>query len=228
MLQLCLSMKHRRLNEAGSLILPFIVVFLLLLGSLGFAAWAFAGRQDFKNNVDVKIAVAVKKAVAAEGVRKDAEAAEAAKSPLKNYKGPETFASVSFDYPRTWSAYVSEVGTGNTPINGYFNPNFVPDLTSVGVAWALRVQVINTSYAQLLKGFDNNVKNGKVTATPFRAAKVPDTLGTILTGTITSNNKTGTLVLVPVRDKTIEIWTEGTDYANDFNNTILPSFSFEP
>lgn len=220
----------RKLNQSGSLLIPFIIVLVLMLGSAGFGAWAFMGRQDYKNNSDAKSAAAVKKAVEAASIKKEAEFAEASKSPYKSYKGPATFGSISFQYPKTWSAFITEVATNSNPINGYFNPDYVPDISQAGAAMALRVLVVNSNYSQLLKNFDSQVKQGTITAAPFKAEKVPSTLGSMLTGIIDNSKPTTTItmVMLPVRDKTIQIWTEGPDHVNDFNKIIMPSFSFEP
>lgn len=218
-------MKHRSHNEAGSLLLPLVVVFVLLLGSLGFGAWAFIGRQDYKTNSDKKAAAVAKKAVVVESARKDAEFAEKEKSPSKTYAGPATYGSLKFDYPKTWSAYISE--TGKSPaVDGYFSPNFVPDLLS-GTLFALRIQIVNTEYVTVLKTFDSSVKTGKTSVSAYRAPKVQSALGSIIVGAI-DNKREGTLVILPLRDKTIKIWTEGNDYVNDFNNTVLSSLTFIP
>ena len=220
----------RKLDQKGSLLIPFILVLVLMLGATGFGIWAFIGRQDYKTNSDAKSAIAVKQALAVEDVKKDAAFAEAEKSPFKTYKGPETFGSIFFQYPKIWSAYISEVANNSTPINGYLNPDYVPDTTQSGASMALRVQVINTSYPLLLRGFDSAVQRGTVTVAPFKAAKVPNTLGSLVTGVVDTSrqNTTITMVMLPVRDKTIELWTEGPDHVDDFNKIILPSFSFVP
>lgn len=216
----------RKLNQAGSLVLPFIIVFVLLLGSLGFAAWAFTSRQDYKNNSDKKAAAAAEEAVKAEDVKKDAEFAEKEKSPLKTYVGPATFGSLTIQYPKTWSAYISE-GNAAQPIDGYFNPDFVPNITSQSTNFALRIKIVNSDYTTVMKTFDANVAIGKAHVTAYRPAKVQNVLGSMISGTVAAN-KQGTMVVLPLRDKTIELWTEGADYVNDFNNTILPNLTFVP
>jgi hypothetical protein len=41
-------------------------------------------------------------------------------------------------------------------------------------------------------------------------------------------NETVDMVVLPLRDKTLQLWTEGTQFENDFNNNILANFSFSP
>jgi len=216
----------RKLNQTGSMLVPLVIAVVLLLGSLGFGMWAFLGRQDYKNNSDAKAKVAAAKAVRAEDVKKDAAFAEAEKSPLKTYTGPATYGSLTLLYPKTWSAYISEGSRSANVVDGYFSPNFVPDIQS-STSFALRIQVVSSDYATILKSFEATVKAGKTTVAAFRAPKVPGTLGSVVSGVLDSK-KSGTMVLLPLRDKTIKVWTEGGDYLNDFNNTILPNLTFVP
>ncbi len=216
----------RKLNETGSLLAPLLIAVVLLFASLGFGAWAFMSRQDYKNNSDKKSAAAAAEAANVEAKKKDAEFAETEKSPYKTYTGPSTFGTVSFQYSKKWSAYVSESGKGAALIDGYFSPDFVPDITS-DKQFALRVQVVNTSYEAVLKAFETSVKTGKITVAAFRADKVPSVLGSKLSGAL-DPKKNGTMVLFPLRDKTLKVWTEGADSLNDFNTIILPSLTFVP
>jgi hypothetical protein len=218
-------MKKLGSSENGSLVLPLVIVSVFLVGSLGFGIWAFMGRADYKDNSDQKVTAAVKVAVAAEDVKKDAAFAEKEKSPVKSYTASSSLGSLSFQYPKTWSAYIVESSGGQT-LDGYFSPNIVPDIKS-DTSFALRIQIVNTSYAAVLKTFDTNTKNGKVAAAAYRAPKVNESLGTMLTGLI-DTKKQGVLVLLPLRDKTIRIWTEGEDFRGDFNDIVLANLTFVP
>ncbi|HET6924909.1 MAG TPA: hypothetical protein VFH39_03715 [Candidatus Saccharimonadales bacterium] len=84
-------------NQSGAinvLLLPLIIAVLLLIAAGSFGYWAYSGRQDYKNNVDAKIAVAVANAVKAEDVKKAAEYVEASKQPLRTYVGPEQYGAL--------------------------------------------------------------------------------------------------------------------------------------
>jgi hypothetical protein len=208
-------------------LIPFIIVLLLFIGAGAFGIWAFVSRQDYKNNVQAKIDTAVQIATQQNSATKDKEFAEKEKLPLKSYQGPAAFGSLVVMYPKTWSAYVNEQqqGQSSTPIDGYFNPSFVPATTSQA-SYALRVQVLNSSYTNELKKYDSLVKTGKVKATPYVPAKVQTVTGMRLDGEI-ATGKTGAMVIVPMRDKTLKLWTESNTYMGDFNNIILPNYSFE-
>jgi hypothetical protein len=112
-------------------------------------------------------------------------------------------------------------------VDGYFQPDFVPSINSQTAAFALRLQVVQQTYDQALMQFSSLAKQGKVTVTPFKAAKVPSVVGVRIDGQIFPSKK-GSMILLPLRDKTFKLWTESDSFTPDFNNNILPNFSFSP
>jgi hypothetical protein len=211
---------------ANILIGPFILTVILFLAAAGFGAWAYSGMQDYKTNADQKIAVAVADAKKTEDTAKDAEFAQKEKYPLQSYTGPSTYGSVTLTYPKSWSAFVTEQPTGTAVVDGYFYPHIVPGFYS-GTSYALRVQIVQQTYSNEIHKYDGPLRSGKAQATPYRFAKQPDILGTRIDGLLTPTQK-GSVVMVPIRDKTLEIWTEADTYVNDFNTIILPSVAFTP
>lgn len=214
----------RKLDEKGDLLLPLVAVIVLLLGSLGFAVWAFMGRQDYKNNTDEKISEAVAVAEQALTIKKDAEYAEAAKSPYVTYQGPGAFGTLTIPHPRTWSVYADQQGRSSQPVDGFMHPGFVS--ADENTNYALRFQVIEQTYDAVLKTFDGAVKQGKVAVAGYSLPLVQSVLGSRLEGEVVSK-KQGVMVLLPLRDKTIKFWTEGSEYGADFEE-ILKQFSFIP
>ena len=188
-------------------------------------------RTDYKTNSDKKSAVAVTKALADQKVKADAEYAEKDKLPYVTYSGPTTSGSIKMQYPRTWSAYITEDAAGSTPIDAYVHPGFVPNIQDINVSFALRMQVINSTYTDALRQFDSNITQGTIRLEPFAFPGVTASLGSKLTGAIKpgSDKVQGTMVLMPLRDKTIKIWTESNSaFGNDFNTAVLANFSFVP
>jgi hypothetical protein len=219
----------KALNQRGDmnvLLIPFILMTLFFLGASGFALWAFTSREDYKNNSDQKVAAAVEVAKQETATAKDNEFVEKEKYPLKPYVGPATFGSVSIQYPKTWSAYVNESGSGNTPLNGYFHPNFVPG-TDSGTGFALRIEVSEASYPDELRRFDGAARSGMVRVNPYAAPKVPGVVGARVDGEIISKKK-GSMVLLPLRDKTLKVWTEADQFQKEYNEIILASLTFTP
>lgn len=219
----------KRLDQVGmvdSWLVAFVVTLTLFVAAAGFGGWAFMSRNDYKTNVDAKISEAVAAAEKATSAKKDVEFVEKEKEPFRNYTGPVTFASVSITYPKTWSAYVDEAGKGASIIDGYFNPAVVPGLTS-GSNIAVRLQVLNASFATQVATYNQQVKNNSVRVTPYRPAKVPSVTGVRIDGEI-FKGKQGSMIIVPVRDKTVKVWTEASQFVGDLDKIILPSLTFIP
>lgn len=193
----------------------------LLFTTLIFALWAFAGRQSYKNDVDKKIAVAVaadKKVTQAADAQK---AAEDAKQPFKEFAGPSTYGSLHVKYPKTWNSYVST--TSGLPANVYFQPDFIPDIANPNTLFALRVIISPNAYSTEVAQFAAST----AAVSAYSLPNVPSVVGLKVDGAIVGG-KTGSMVLLPLRDKTIELWTESPQYLDDFNNSILPNVTFSP
>lgn len=217
-----------RSNQRGfnTLLVPMIISIILLLVIAGFAVWAFMSRQDYKDNTDQKIEAAVTVAVKEANAEKDNEFAEKEKNPLATYQGPSNLGSVVIKYPKTWSAYVDESGRGKSPLDGYFHPTTVPGLQS-GTAYALRIEVIEKSFADEVKSYDSRINSGKTTAKAYQPVNVKNVVGLRVEGEL-SSSQTGRMVVLPLRDKTIKLYTESDQYYDDFDKYVLPNFSFIP
>lgn len=216
-------------GEINILLIPFIFLVLFFIAAAGFGLWAFSERESYRTDVETKIAAAEKVAREEQSIVKDKEHAEADKLPLKSYVGPEPFGSVTVFYPKTWSGYVVDTGTSNQPLDGYFQPGVVPNVGNIGSTFALRVQVVNQQYSKLITTMNSAVNNKTVTATPYAFPRVPSVVGVRFEGTIVPAKKiTGTMIMVPLRDKTLQVWTESPTYGSDFNTHILPNVTFSP
>ncbi len=216
--------KHNQDGAVNVLLLPLILATLFLIGALAFGFWAFGERQDYKNNVDQKISVAVAVARKQEWLVKDKQYAEAAKLPLKTYNGPEQYGSIVLQYPKTWSAYVVTGTNSDASLDGYFHPDVVPDVNAENSAFALRLEVVDSSYSEVL---DEYKDAEGVTIAPYALPKLPKVIGVRISGQI-EENKQGSVIVLPVRDKTLKVYTESEAYLNDFNTNILPNLTFSP
>lgn len=218
----------RQEGSINATLVSLIVAVVLLLGTAIFGAWAYAGRQDYKENSDQKsraaVAVAVKQTEADDAVKY----AEEAKNPLKTYVGPEAFGAVTVVYPKTWSTYVIERdNSGGTPLNNYFHPDVVPNVDNPDSTYSLRVKIEQRPYSSVVEGYKGQVKQGKLTSQAYKLPKVEGVEGIRLDGQITAK-KQGSLIILPLRNLTLEISTESNQYLPDFNNIILPNLSFSP
>ena len=207
-------------------IIAIVLLSLFCIALASFGVWAYTGRQDYKNNVDGKIAQAVKLAVQQEGTLKDKQFVELQKLPLKSYQGPPEYGSINVQYPKTWSAFITKSDGSSTPIDGYLHPDVVPGLQS-GTAFALRIQVLSQPYDQVMQSFGQQAVTGKLAVAGYRAPKVPGVLGSRIDGAINTGQQ-DSMVVFPLRDKTLEISTQSSEFLNDFNNNILANLTFSP
>lgn len=185
--------------------------------------------RDYKNNTDKKINQAL---IAKSGqLQTQAQNAFDAVNTYR-YDGSPTYGSVTFRYPKTWSAYV-DTTSSSEPINGYFNPSVVPSVQSK-TAMALRVELLNQDYSQVVSSLSSNITSGLITSKAYVPPKlkgVPNvTPGLYLTGHINPQDQTqsGSMVVIKVRDKTLEVYTESADYQSDFDNIVLAGLTFAP
>lgn len=213
---------HRPWGLIGTL----VIFVLLFLGAAGAGFWAYNERQQYKNESDKITAKAVAAAKQQEATKKDNEFTEKEKFPLKTFEGPDTYGGLDIVYPKTWSAYVVQADQTSAPVDGYFHPGHVPGVKS-GTAFALRVQVINQTYDQEMKQFEGKVKSGKVKVIAYTPKNVAGVVGSRVDGEI-NNGQKNTMILLPVRDKTIKLSTEAPQFLGDFEKIILENLKFTP
>ncbi len=208
------------------LIISFVLAVLMFLGAAGFGVWAYGQRNDYRDNVAQKVTAGVEALRSDIDAEKTKEFLEKEKNPYRQYSGPAQYGGIEIMYPKTWSAYVSEADKGSTPVDGYFHPDFVPD-TGSGAGFALRLEVIEKPYDKVLVSYESSAKKGLVQISPYSPAKVPTVLGVRINGEIVKGHQ-GSLVLLPLRDKTIRISTLSPEFVGDFDNIILPNLVFTP
>lgn len=220
-------MKHNQVGAVNVLVIPLIVSVLLFIAAAVFGYWAYSGRQDYKNNVDQKISAAVATAKQQQQNQDNQTFAKEEEQPLKTYTGPQEYGAIVVNYPKTWSSYVDSTGNGQALVDGYFYPGTVPSISGSNSVFALRVQVIGTSYSEELQNYTGEQQSGQAAVVPYSLPKVPSVVGVKVTGQLSDGNS-GTMIILPERNNTIEIWTDGTQFLSDFNNNILANFSFSP
>lgn len=217
------SKKH---HGNKSFLIPFVITLLATFTFIGLFIWAFMGMQDWKNNTTPKIDAAVKVAVQQESSRKDNEFLEKEKSPVKTFKGSDTFGGITFSYPKTWSAYVVQVEKSATPLDAYLHPDVVPDVAGK-TAYALRVRVLDKTYDAHLKTLEGKIKQGKITLVAYNPLKHKEIVGARLDGEI-NTGQIDHMIVLPLRDKTIEISTESDQFKADFEKIVLETLDFTP
>lgn len=208
------------------LLIGLIVAVVLLIGAIVFGVWSFMERQTYKNETDRIVAEEVEAAVAANTETLEAEFEQREKEPLTTYSGPSALGSIRISYPKTWSAHAIENDRGNTPLEGYFHPNYVPDVSG-DENIALSIEVVNRDYESSISQFDRAVNRNEVSVSPIDAVNVSGVLGTRIDGEIDRDTQ-GSVVLFELRDKTLVLRTESNEFIDDFNSIILENLEFNP
>lgn len=214
--------KRAQAGSAAGVFLVFMTLGFIL--STAFGIWAFVGMQDNKTNLDKKVAAATEVAVQKAESDKDAEFAELEKNPFRKYTGSQTYGTLSFEFPKSWNAYVEEKER-DILLNFYAHPGVIPGLGD-NVNFAFRAEIIDTSYQKKLQDYERLQKDNKVTVEPYRPKLVDGVLGVIVKGKV-YKEKQGVLVVLPQRDKTFMFWTESPEYEADFTK-ILETLTFIP
>ena len=216
---------HSQRGSINVLLIPLILAVLLLIGAASFGAWAFSSRQTYKNHSDELSATAANAAVQTTQVADAAKYAQEEKDPLKTFVGPAQYGSITVLYPKTWSGYVVE--NSSTPLNAYFQPNVVPDITDQDNTFALTLQVTSQTYAEVLQQYQGQAQTGQVTIQPYSLPKLPSVVGTRVDGQISQQDQ-GSVIILPLRNTTLIISTDTEQEESDLNNIILPNLSFSP
>lgn len=211
-----------KLDQQGlmnPLLIPLILAGLLAIVFAGLSVKFYTDFVDQRDNNQPKIEAAVAEATAKQKEELEADFTEREKQPYRTITAPSEFGSVRLTFPKTWSSYVER--GGRIDYDFYTHPNYVPE---ENVNYALRMSVTRRGFADEVKGYDKQVERGELRA---RSIRVSGVTGTRLDGFIDKEQE-GSMVLFPLRDKTLRVWTESPNFRKDFDNIILKNLSFVP
>jgi hypothetical protein len=222
-------------SERGEskLFLILTVVFgLLMLGLGGGFFWAYTQMNEYKNDVDGKISVAVDAAKTEQKETLTKQFDEDYKKPHDVFTGPANYGSVSFEYPKTWSVYVENDGSdAASGYTAYFNPKFVSRISDT-TPYALRVVITNVSFQDATSNIRDAINSGaKLTATNVRLTDASDDpssnygKGLRIDGQFRETIN-GSAVYFDIRGRTLEVFTDHQSFMNDYNNIILKTLKY--
>lgn len=209
------SYRNSQRGAVSGLMVAVIGLCVLVLGLGSFGIWAFVAYNDATNDVDGKIAIAVAQGKEQKGNDDEAKFAEREKQPSKTFKAPDDYCGLSFQYPKTWSAYESEQVSNGADFKAYLNPDVVPPISS-SQQYALRVLIEQKDYDQVTSQYDGLVQKGdlKQSSTSSNGNQ-----GTRLTGNFSKNIR-GDAVIYRCRDKTITVQTDADTFKSDFQSIV--------
>jgi hypothetical protein len=201
---------------------------LIIMATLGVMAaallvaffWAYSQMNSAKTDRDSTIATAVEQAKAEQKTASEADFAVQLKianeTPYSTWTAPNTFAGVSFQYPRNWSAYYKQDGTDQKNYYILFHPNAVPT-DNDNTPYALRLNVVVQDYANYIGQFQNNdkLRISPVTINGHDGIRVDGQFRDTINGT---------KYIFPVRNETVIIGTDLQDFQGSLADPILTSF----
>jgi hypothetical protein len=205
-------------NEKGSASSALLIA-LTVLVLVGFATVAgiyFSRYTVLQREFDSELAEQLEDVKAEQKRADEAEFAERQKEPFRSYSPPDIFGQIEIKFPKSWSLYTKEDEQGSAGIDMTAHPEIVKDNKSAQSPYALRMRLERKLYSEHVTTYDSKVSSGKLKASPV---KVSGITGLKLVGDIDEKTK-GVLVILPLRDKTVSLWTESDKYTADFEKIL--------
>lgn len=199
-----------------------VVATVLLLLTIFFGARAFINSEDLAeaNKQGQQEGAAAQKAA-------DAKAFTTEKnSDFRTYVAPDYAGSFRVNVPKSWSIAVTPNDSGAT-LSALSSPDFVENKLD---KYALRFALLNKEIEEVKKPLDNltKEKDPKKRKLNVEEITVSGIKGFKYTGQISSKIPNGTLVLIPLRDKTFSIQTDDNDQYLEVFNSIVANLSLNP
>ena len=210
-----LRVREKEAGAVNSWLIVGIIFIVTTVGLGGAFTWALMNYFDQKDNVDTKVSSAVTTAVKKQADTDAATFEAQDKKPNRQFAGPEDFGAVRFDYPKTWSTYVSNDASVGGTFQAYLNPVAVPPVTG-NAQYALRVTIETKDYDSALSQYTSLVKKGDLKSSTIKINGV-DSIR--LDGSFSSNIR-GSAVVFKIRDKTVTIRSDADTFKTDFDALV--------
>ena len=147
-------------------------------------------------------------------------------SDFRTYVAPDYAGSFRVNVPKSWSIVVNPNDSGST-ISALSNPDFVESKLD---KYALRFALLNKEIEEVKQPLDNltKEKDPKKRKLNVEDITVSGVKGFRYTGQISSKIPNGSLVIVPLRDKTFSIQTDDNDLYLAVFNSIVANLGLNP
>lgn len=216
---------YYRSHEQGGIngsIVAIVLLSLLVVVFGGFGVWSFMNYIEQKTDVDTKVADAVATAKLEQATKDEEAFAKAEKEPLRQFVGPSDYGRLTFEYPKTWSAYqATDVSQGGgVTYEAYLNPIQVPPVGDKQ-KFALRITIEQMIYDKAIDAYASLIKKGELKSSVYNDGRLT---GAKIEGNFNKDIK-GTAVLIKMRDRTLTVRTDGDAFQTDFE-AILKTVKF--
>ncbi len=213
-----MTTKHQNhSSETGAVTISVIIAGVLGIFTIAFAGlaiWAYMNYSDQKTTVDNKVALAVADAKKSQADEDETKYTQLLQNPYTEFVGPDDLGRLTFNYPKTWSAYVNKDGSDDS-YEAYLNPVTVPPV-SAKQQFAIRITINSKDYDQVLDSYASLIKKGSLKSSTTSA---DGQNGTRLDGNFTKDIR-GAAVIYKVRDKTLTIRTDADTFKPEFEKLI--------
>jgi hypothetical protein len=203
--------------------IAIIILFLTTATFVGLFIWMNNQYTEVSTDVEGQIATAVAEAKYEQETKDLAQFAEEEKYPLRTFAGPADYGELTFEYPKTWSVYVSADASNGGNFRAYFNPLVVETVSSSTVN-ALRVFILDQSYDSVIGEYQAAMEK-KDSNLRAEAVTVAGTAAMRYTGTIPNTSLRGVIVIFKIRDKTVIMRTDANLFISDFD-ALLTTVQF--
>src|SRR3989344_6030028 len=187
--------------------LPFILAIVATIIAIGLGVLAIYYVLQYNKE---KTTVESQKAKAAEVARSEQKTqdetafAKEEKFPYSTYEVPAVLGAIKVEYPKTWSVFAIQDESAATQLDVFMSPQVVLAEKNNTEPYAFRMKLEQKLYTESIKKYQSLAQKGQVTA---EAVVVSGISGTRFNGQI-DTGRTGSIILLPIRDKTLSLWTE--------------------
>ncbi len=207
------------LPKRFNLNLPVILAAIMLVVAIALGILAIIYIQKFNSaQVNVNQNRTEAAAIAREEQKQVDEKAfaEREKEPYRSYQAPGVLGAIKAEFPKTWNVYAEEDEASTSQLNVFMAPDVVKPPKSTSEPYSFRIRLERKLYADVLLTYQRDIDQGKLTA---KNVTVSGITGTRMEGQIDAQ-RTGVLTLLPIRDKTLYLWTESNNFVEDYNRII--------
>lgn len=202
-------------------IIAITALAILVIGFGAFGIWSYIQYSTVKADVDGQIADAAAKAAKEQNEIDEKKFAEREKQPMRQFAGLDDYGRLTFDYPKTWSAYqATDVSKGGgATYEAYLNPILVPPVTLANknsMKYALRVTIEQRLYDDIIKTYSARIKKGDLQSSAWTNGEYS---GTMLVGNFTKDIR-GRAVVMKMRDRTLTVRTDADVFKDDYEALI--------
>lgn len=211
---------HNDLGEVNILLLSTLMLGLSTIIFAVLAVISFGTQQSATSTLNSAKSASYKQGQSDQQKTDQKATLVAGEQPFRDYRAPDFYGNFDLKFPKNWNAYVIEDQSSEVQVNLTLNPDAVKQVASTQVnKYAFRAKLINKPEANLLAEYTDLLKTKKVTQQPTSVSGIG---GVWIDGQL-DTHRNGVVVLIPVRDKTLEFITDTHDYLPEFNQILAQS-----